>query len=334
MRYLVPAMRRMPSRPGVLWGLALLCAAVAALAAEAVPRLPPVEILGVQPPRKAPPGVFDPLNDPRWQAGFRETFPSAIPEELKNVDALTRSRAMGRLVACADGWYYPFSVTAARTEPPGIDIELLNEIARRRGWRVQIVWTNTNSHGGLGRAFGGTIDHGYCDVFLGLVVTGEDDDVEKHKLAFTRPYLGMGFVLAVQGKAAAARRLEDLPALGARLGILMFSPMERYAKAHGIPHEIYFQNDRLIDAMLKNDVDACMIWSGALAKAKKEFEADFDMVPGFVPQADQRWNGAWAVKSSEADYKRFIDESIAELEAEGFVRRVVERYGMPYFPPF
>ena len=118
-------------------------------------------------PKKTHPEVFDPVNNERWRAGFRESFTTEIPEELKTVDALTRIRAMKRIVACADGWYYPFSRTAPKSEAPGIDIDILRDIAKRHEWKLDIVWANSGIS--LGYAFSATIDKGYCDFFVGLV---------------------------------------------------------------------------------------------------------------------------------------------------------------------
>ena len=109
-------------------------------------------------PKKTHPEVFDPVNNERWRAGFRESFTTEIPEDLKKVDALTRIRAMKRIVACADGWYYPFSRTAPKSEAPGIDIDILRDIAKRHDWKLDIVWANSGIS--LGYAFSATIDKG------------------------------------------------------------------------------------------------------------------------------------------------------------------------------
>jgi len=58
------------------------------------------------------PEVFDPLSDQFFQSGYRD-FPP-IPDELKTVDAMTRSEKMGRMLVCADGWFWPYSRTARK----------------------------------------------------------------------------------------------------------------------------------------------------------------------------------------------------------------------------
>ena len=283
-------------------------------------------------PKKTHPDVFDPVNSERWRSGFRESHPTEIPEDLKNVDALTRARALKRLIACADGWYYPFSRTAPQSEMPGIDIDILREIVKRQGWRLHIVWANTGFNWDY--ALRTTIDKGYCDFFVGLVHQDADPDMIDHKMVYTRPYVGVGFVLAVQGKAADVKSLADLKARKIRVGVPMLSPMEDYVRANKMEYELYAKSQGLIDGLIKRDVDAGMIWSGAMAVAKDQYDIEFDVVPDFVPQPGQRWNGVWAIKEKETQMKEFLNDQLATLLKEGKIKTIVESYAMPYFPPF
>jgi ABC-type amino acid transport substrate-binding protein len=308
--------------------------------AAQVPELEVEEVIGI---REQPalgikrPEVYDPLHDPVWQAGFRETFPSEVPEDLKHVDGLTRARALGRLVACADAWYYPFTVSARKAEPPGIDIEVLRLIAGRKSWAVEMVWTETGKRGGLGAAFGRTIDRGYCDLFLGLVITGEDDETAQHRLTFTRPYMGQGFILVLQGRARTlgVKSLADLKPAGLRIGVPVYTPMHAYLNTQGVDNEGYFGNHGVIDALAKGEIDAAMLWSGAVGEVKKEHpNLRLEMPPGYVPELGQRFNAAWAVPARDHQLKQFLDEWIATLLQEGEIRRIVEKYGVPFYPPF
>jgi ABC-type amino acid transport substrate-binding protein len=273
------------------------------------------------------------MHDRYWLGGYKESFTSEIPEELRNVDALTRATKLKRLVACADAWFYPFS-ERVENGASGIDLDIARAIASRQGWRVEVVWANTGSFAGIGREFRRGIDKGYCDFFTGLVITGDDDLVEKHKLTFTRPYLGLGFVLVVQGNAVHVRTLDEIKREKIKIGVLMFSPMEEYIRANAMDHELYYQNQRLIDGMIQGDVQAAMLWTGALATLKRDYQTTFDMVPGYVPAKGQRWNGAWAIPKKEPELKRFLDEQFEALLKDGEIKRIVESYGMPFYPPF
>ena len=47
-----------------------------------------------------------------------------------------------------------------------------------------------------------------------------------------------------------------------------------------------------------------------------------------------RWNSAWVVKAKEAELLQFIDAAFEDMLKSGEIKRIVERYGMPFYPPF
>jgi polar amino acid transport system substrate-binding protein len=284
------------------------------------------------------PEIFDPLSDQLYQSGYRDYPPTAIPEELKQVDALTRVQKMGRILACADGWFWPFSRTARKNQPAGIEIEILQTIAKKHGWELDMAWVNMATRfgpGAPGGAYSRSIDKGICDIVLGLAVTGDDHHMAGHRLAFTSPFMSTGFVLVTQGAAKGAKTMDDVQARGLKIGVPAYSPMHEYVQAHGFQYMSFFQNYQVINALVRGEVDAAMIWSGAISQAKLEHpEAEFELAAGFVPAPDMRWNSAWVVKEKETQLKQFIDQAFAEMLKSGEIKRIVERYGMPFYPPF
>jgi len=123
-------------------------------------------------------------------------------------------------------------------------------------------------------------------------------------------------------------------ARGEKLGVPAYSPIHDYVKANGIPNEGFFQNYQVIDALSKGQVNAAMIWSGSISQAKLEHpEAEFEMPKGYVPIPEMRWNSAWVIKAKEVELKQFIDQAFAEMLKSGEIRRICERYGMPFYPP-
>jgi hypothetical protein len=111
-----------------------LLLALAAGRASAVPELDVEYVIANPRPRVADigykePETFDPFTDRLYQGGFRYGGPPVeIPQEVRYLTAIGRATAMKRILACADAWYYPFSHTAVKSEPPGIDIEILSRI--------------------------------------------------------------------------------------------------------------------------------------------------------------------------------------------------------------
>ena len=96
------------------------------------------------------PEVFDPINDKLYRAGYKNYRPIGVPVELKKVDAMTRVKTMGAIIACADGWFWPFSRTARNNEPAGLEVEILQEIAKKHAWIVEMVWVNLATRFGPG----------------------------------------------------------------------------------------------------------------------------------------------------------------------------------------
>ena len=284
------------------------------------------------------PEVFDPLSDPLYQSGYRDYAPTAIPDELKEVDAMTRMEKMGRILVCADAWFWPFSRTARKNEPAGLEIEIMQAIAKKHGWEVDVSWVNMSTRfgpGAPGGAYGRSIDKGICDVVFGVTITGDDHHMPVHQLAFTRPFMSTGFVLVTQGTAKAAKTLDEVRDMRIKIGVPAYSPMSEYAQSHGFEYTTFFQNYQVIDALIRHEVDAAMIWSGAISQARLEHpDAEFQMAKGYVPVPEMRWNSAWVVKAKEKELLQFIDEAFVQMLKSGEIKRIVERYGMPFYPPF
>jgi len=247
-------------------------------------------------------------------------------------DTLERSKAKGKLLACADPYSFPSA--AQNTDPPGYDIEIMREIAKRGGMRLEMVWADTGTRGGTSRAFRNSILKKRCDVFLGMS-DGGDDDMLMGQLAFTKPYVGMGYVLVVQGKALDKKTLAELKDADIKVGVPMSTPIDDYLFSHNIPRSLYMDNRRIMQAMAKGEVDASLVWGTAVSVARREYpDAKFHMVEGYVPEADQRWNMNFIVRKQDQTLMKFIDDSVAELLANGKMKQIIESYSVPFYPPF
>jgi len=247
-------------------------------------------------------------------------------------DTLERSKAKGKLLACADPYSFPSA--AQNTDPPGYDIEIMREIAKRGGMRLEMVWADTGTRGGTSRAFRNSILKKRCDVFLGMS-DGGDDDMLMGQLAFTKPYVGMGYVLVVQGKALDKKTLTELKDANIKVGVPMSTPIDDYLFSHNIPRSLYMDNRRIMQAMAKGEDDASLVWGTAVSVARREFpDAKFHMVEGYVPEADQRWNMNFIVRKQDQTLMKFIDDSVAELLANGKMKQIIESYSVPFYPPF
>lgn len=249
-----------------------------------------------------------------------------------SADALVRSKARGILTACSDPYDWPYALQNG--DPPGFDIEIVRTIAKNAGMRLEMFWVNTASRGGTSRAFRQSILAKKCDVFLGLSDNG-DDDMLMGKLLFSKPYLGMGYVLVTQGKAKGMTSLDQFKDGTMRVGVSMSTPIDDHLFMNKIPRELYLDNRRIIEALNKGEIDAGMMWSTSLGIAKTEFpKSQFAMVDGFVPSEGLRFNGTWAMRKEDKSMQKFINDGLAELLANGRIKAIVESYGVPFYPPF
>lgn len=277
--------------------------------------------------------LADPFKDSRYMSGFREVAPSEVPDELRDADALTRIRGTKRISACGDP--YAFPSTEITDEARGYDVDLLKLIAGKEGWETQFVWVNTVNRGGLNRAFRTTIGKGVCDVFLGLGTGGDMGPLKKSKLKLIEPTFGVRYVLVTFDPALKFTGLAELAKNKTPMGATYFSPTEKLLNAQGLKYESFPEARRVIQAMAESKVAAALVPSTSLAESRRQFpDRTVYVIETFVPEDAFNWNNAWAVAERETALRAFLDERLSALAVSGELQALLERYGIPYFPPF
>ncbi len=248
------------------------------------------------------------------------------------VDVLEKSKARGKLVACADPYGFPYA--ARNANPPGFDVDILQALAQRGGMELEMYWADTGSRGGMSRALRRSMMKGRCDVFAGVSDSG-DDDILMGKLAFTDPYLGMGYILVVQNKAAGMTNIEEISGAGMKIGVQMSTPIDAYLHDNGIGRELYPDNPRVMRGMYRGEIDAALVWATVLTNAQRKYpDATFKMAEGYVPVEGQHWDLKYLVRKRDKSLMQFINEGVQELLDNGKIKEIVERYGVPFYPPF
>ncbi|MEK9770487.1 MAG: transporter substrate-binding domain-containing protein, partial [Betaproteobacteria bacterium] len=259
------------------------------------------------------------------------TTSSFAQEGEESLDTLERSQARKKIVACADPYTFPYSIK--NTNPPGFDVEIMEEIAKAGGMALEMYWADTGTRGGMSRALRNSIIKGRCDIFAGVGDNG-DDDILMGQLAFSNPYMAIGYVLVVQNTAAGMNSIEELAAADIRIGVQMSTPMDDWLFTHGVKREVYPDNARAMKGMVDGQVDAALVWATVPVVAKKNHpEAVFKISEGFKPQEGQQWNLNYLVRKRDKAFKEFIDEAIQKLLDDGTIKGIVEKYGVPYFAP-
>jgi len=246
-------------------------------------------------------------------------------------EALDRIEARNTLTVCADPYIYPAS--DASSGPGGYDIEIINAIAEKQGWRVEMKWPDTGTRGGLGKALRNSIGKGECQVFMGIGVSADEaDEMEEKHLVYTAPYMSVGYVLVVQGPSSDAHSIEDLK--NTQIGVPMSTPIDGYLFDAGYDRELYLGNKRVVQGLIKDEINAAMLWSSYIAVARRDYpDRQFKIAPGYKPNKDLLWDYAAVVPAGEPELLQRINASLNEMLQDGTVKKIVESYNMPYFPP-
>lgn len=250
----------------------------------------------------------------------------------ESLDVLERAQKKGKLIACADPYSYPYAEQNA--DPAGFDVDIIRELAKRGGMSLQVYWADTSSRGGMSKALRRSMMKGKCDIFTGVSDSG-DDDILMGQLRFSDSYLGLGYVLVVKDKAKGMKSVEDLKAANLKIGVSMSTPIDAYFHDNEIPRELYLGNRRVMEGMSKGEIEAAMVWSTAVAVARREHPGlSFDVVEGYVPVEGQRWDLKYLLRKRDKSLTKFINEGIRELLDNGKIKEIVESYGAPFYAPF
>jgi len=253
-------------------------------------------------------------------------------DQTDSDDVLAQAKARGKLVACADPYDFPYSARDAT--PPGFDIQILSELAKRGGMQLEMYWADTGTRGGMSRALRNSMMKGRCDIFSGVADNG-DDDILMGKLTFTNPYLGVGYILVVQNAAKNMTSIDQVAAAKIKIGVPMSTPIDADLFEKGIARELYADNPRIMRGMANGEIDAALVWSTVLPQAKRKYpDAKFEMAAGYVPVEGQHWDLKYLVRKRDKSLMKFINEGIKELLDNGKIKEIVESYGVPFYPPF
>jgi polar amino acid transport system substrate-binding protein len=253
-------------------------------------------------------------------------------DESESLDVLERSKAKGKLVACADPYDFPYA--ARNANPPGFDVDILRELAKLGGMELEMYWADTGTRGGMSRALRNSMMKGKCDIFAGVADSG-DDDILMGQLMFTDPYLGTGYILVVQNEASGMKTIDELSAAKIRIGVQMSTPIDAMLHDKGIARELYPDNARVMRGMANGEVNAAIVWSTVLTNAQRKYpDATFKMAEGYVPVEGQQWDLKYLIRKRDKSMLQFVNEGVKQLLDNGKIQEIVESYGVPFYPPF
>lgn len=257
----------------------------------------------------------------------------ALPiQGVEEKGALERIKKRGAIIFCADPFNFPFSTDNPGN--PGFDVEIANLIAQKLGVHTQFFWVNTGTRGGLGRAIRNSILEGKCDAFPGLPTGKEaEEEMEETGLVLSEPYFGTGFVLITREEDNATTDLSSLK--GKKIAVEMTTPADWYLYKNGYDRSLYRFIPEILDAMQKGEVDAGLVWAPMAGSILKERpESKVKLVENYALEPTLRWNLAIAVRKEDQDLKETLSQILAELLEKGQIKEVLDKYGVPFYPPF
>ena len=245
--------------------------------------------------------------------------------------ALERARERGTIVACADPYNMPFS--SPDPNLPGFDVDIARAVADGMGLDIAYYWADTGTRGGLSRAVRLSINDGKCAFFMG--VPDEPDMIEEYeekRLAITRPYVNMGYVLVGRTGGRSAKTLAEVK--DAKIGVIMFTVADMDLSREGYRTDPYRISEENIQALQKGDVEFSLLLSSKAGWwLHQNPGSGLEIVDGFTPDPRMEYGLVIAVRRTEQDLKAAINEQLEKLVANGRIAEIVAKYGVPFLPP-
>ena len=229
--------------------------------------------------------------------------------------SLREVEKVGALRACVPSVYPP--LVTGDPERPGIDIELLQAVAKRIGLTLVL-----NENRAMGRDFNPRnwgLNRAQCQVIAGGVV---DSDQTRSFLETGPPYAETGFAVV---SPAPTESLE-----GKRVGVLtLISGLDRiglasFLRAEGATARIVTSPEALIAGIANGTLDAGV----SEAMLASQLAADNNWTVAWVSPELARHNLVFGLWKGDITLKRVIDQAFADLTADGTLAGIMERYGV------
>lgn len=219
----------------------------------------------------------------------------------------------GSLRVCVPSSYPPL-VYGVRSQPPGIDVDLVNEVAARLGLRVQFV-----ENPAIGRDFNPRnwrITRAQCEVIAGGVVAST---TTRSFLETTQPHLETGWAVVFPD---GERSLQGATvAFHAGTSGLDRISLSRALQASGAQVRIVSSSRDLERMLAQREVDAAVTES--LLARQIAWDAGYAVawMPGLErsPLAFGLWKG-------DLTLKRALERAMAEVDRDGTMAEILGKY--------
>ena len=229
----------------------------------------------------------------------------------------------------------PYSI---RADERGFDLDTARAVANHLSRPLAIEWTDNDPHI---EEFDDSdfplrkLAKGACDVIFSIPGPAADTLRQSPKLALGANYYGAAFELLSCDSAApkALRALRGMSIAIQSQTVAHFAALMVKAKPAN-----YFSLDAALEGLRKHETDAALLWGPTtgwrLNQANKQTDKACGFVADYEPPAAVRWNLAVATRKDDAALRQGIDDALAALNAQGELKRIAARYGVPLHAPF
>ena len=228
---------------------------------------------------------------------------------------------------CVDPDNPPLSLNRMGAQP-GVDVEIGQAIAERLDLRPRLIWVDT-TYGG--RALRRSLLAGQCELFMGLPVdpAAETDGA----LTLTAPYYSTGYsLIGVHDRSNGESAATDLRKT--RIGVERQSGAHMRLQQIGSHLVVYGNQREVLDAVARGEVEAGAVWLSDVDRLLQGRPLAMHSFEDATPDQPLRWNMAIGVRRADAGLRASVNRAVGDLLAEGRVKAIFDRYGVPFFPPF
>lgn len=244
-------------------------------------------------------------------------------------DAWKRIEQRGQMVVSMDPANLPYS--SATENLPGFDVEILRALARELGVKLRIDWIDVQRETAIGQLL-----ERECDLACGAAVDAgavDDDEQLSKKVIYSRPYYGTGYLLVGRNDGPRVSRLSELKGKKSRrLGTEAGSVADYRLRQNGYLRRLYRNQLAVLKSLNDGHIDHAYLWANVGWTLHTTPEFDLRLEPDYVPE--DRWNIAIAMRRGDDELKRRVDAALEKLVSRGVVAGALEKYHVPYFPPF
>lgn len=224
------------------------------------------------------------------------------------------------LEVCAGPDALPYS--SQTSDPQGFQLELARMIADDLGVALRVDWIH----------FTRFAQRTNCDALMGVIL--KDDGSGMRGVKLTIPYTGSGWVLVLPKDAPAASRFEEVKG-SEGIGV-QYSSWVHYILDSRKMKTRQFQDDQeILEALNRREISAGAVvntYAGWYVHIRPE--EGLKLVQGYTPESELRWNVAVGLRNADQALVDAVNEILRQRMADGTVRTIIERYGIPYYPPF